>query len=106
MVGGGAKSMFWNQIKSDVLQLPYVRLNRTEAAALGSAILAGYGVGVFDDLGAAVQRFTQPETRVTPDPQRGEAYRLRREFYEQLVGGEDALWRSLAALSAGGGRST
>jgi xylulokinase len=51
VVGGGARSDLWNQIKCDVLGVPYARLNRTEAAALGSALLAGFAVGVFREAG-------------------------------------------------------
>jgi len=101
VVGGGAKSAFWNQLKADVLQLPYVRLNRTEAAALGSAILAGYGVGVFKDLGEAVGRFTRPAARYTPDPTRAAAYHRASALYEQLVSQHDELWQGIAGLLGG-----
>jgi len=100
VVGGGARSTLWNQVKADVLQLPYVRLNRTEAAALGSAILAGYGVGVFDNLTDAVSRFTWPEVRYTPEPGRAAAYRRAAALYESLVARHDALWREVAGLVA------
>ncbi|MDQ7843530.1 MAG: FGGY family carbohydrate kinase [Armatimonadota bacterium] len=99
VVGGGAKSALWNQVKADVLQLPYVRLNRTEAAALGTAILAGYGVGIFDDLNDAVSRFTWPEARFTPDPERAAPYRRAAALYESLVAGHDALWQAVAGLA-------
>lgn len=99
VVGGGAQSAVWNQVKADVLQLPYVRLNRPEAAALGSAILAGYGVGVFDDFADAVGRFTRPEQRFHPDPEKTARYRSLVAFYEELVGEQNPLWHRLAGLS-------
>lgn len=102
VVGGGAKCGLWNQIKADVLQLPYVRLNRTEAAALGSAILAGYGVGVFTDLGEAVSRFTRPEQRFEPDGEKHRLYAPRVDVYRSLVDRQDALWHQLAQLSTPG----
>jgi len=49
VIGGGARSRLWNQIKADVLGLLYIHLNREEFAVLGAAIVAGYAVGVFDD---------------------------------------------------------
>jgi xylulokinase len=67
VIGGGARSKLLNRIKSDILGMPYVTLNREEFAVLGSAILAGYAVGVFNDLAATAQRFTQPTGRVEPD---------------------------------------
>lgn len=99
VVGGGARSVFWNQIKADVLQLSYVRLNRTEAAALGSAILAGYGAGVFSDFAAAVGRFTTPEQRFEPVPERAASYGPAAAFYRDLVGQDASLWHRLARLA-------
>lgn len=98
VVGGGARSAFWNQIKADVLQLSYVRLNRTEAAALGSAILAGYGVGVFSDFVEAVARFTKAEQQFEPDLEQTARYRSWAAFYRALVGQQDSLWHGLASL--------
>lgn len=100
VVGGGARSAFWNQIKADVLNLRYVRLNRTEAAALGAAILAGYGVGIFDDWQQAANRFTWPQMRIEPDPEKTAFYQPSVAFYGNIVGQQDALWHGLASLSA------
>jgi sugar (pentulose or hexulose) kinase len=51
----------------------------TEAACLGTALLAGVGAGVYADLGEAVRL---PEGRVVPDVAR---YRLYRELYPTLI---------------------
>ena len=67
VIGGGARSKLWNQIKADILGVPYVNLNREEFAVLGAAILAGYAVGVFDDLAATAQRFTRTTSRTEPN---------------------------------------
>jgi xylulokinase len=50
VIGGGAKSDLWNQKKSDVLNIPYVRLNREEFGVLGLAIIAGYGIGFYNSM--------------------------------------------------------
>lgn len=50
VIGGGAKSPLWNKIKASILKVPYVELNRQEFAVWGSAMIAGYAVGVFQDL--------------------------------------------------------
>jgi len=78
VIGGGAVSRLWNQIKADVLNLPYVSLNRQEYAVLGSAIIAGYAVGVFDNLVETAKSFVQPTSRIEP---RNE-YHL---YYQRLV---------------------
>jgi sugar (pentulose or hexulose) kinase len=53
LVGGGSRSLAWTQIKADVLGMP-IRVPRIrEATALGAALLAGVGAGVYRDLGEA-----------------------------------------------------
>jgi len=50
VIGGGAKSAFWNRLKASILGIPYVTLNREEFSIWGSAMVAGFGVGVFANL--------------------------------------------------------
>lgn len=47
--GGGAKSKLFRQIKTDALALPYVLTDIEEAASVGAAIIAGGGVGIYED---------------------------------------------------------
>ena len=46
------RSAAWNQIKADVLDLPYQSLGRPELGTWGAALIAGKAVGLFDDLAA------------------------------------------------------
>lgn len=50
VIGGGAQSAFWNQIKADVLGVPYLRLARAEFGTWGAAMIAGKAAGIYDDL--------------------------------------------------------
>lgn len=50
VVGGGAHSPAWNQIKADVLGVPYQRLSGSEFGTWGCALIAGKAAGLFDDL--------------------------------------------------------
>ena len=50
VIGGGAKSETWNQIKSDILSVPYAQLAREECATWGSAMIAGKASGLITDL--------------------------------------------------------
>lgn len=47
VMGGGAKSSVWCNMKTDITGKKLVTLKNKEAACLGSAILAGVGAGVF-----------------------------------------------------------
>jgi xylulokinase len=49
-VGGGARSATWNQIKADVLNVPFQKLKGNEFGAWGAAMIAGKAAGVIDDL--------------------------------------------------------
>lgn len=49
-MGGGAKSAVWNQIKADVLNVAYQRLQGSEFGTWGAAMIAGKAAGVIDDL--------------------------------------------------------
>jgi xylulokinase len=50
VVGGGACSVAWNQIKAEVLNVPYQRLHGNEFGALGAAMIAGKAIGLITEL--------------------------------------------------------
>jgi len=49
-MGGAANSALWCQIKADITGCKIVTLKDRETACLGSAILAGVGIGAFDSV--------------------------------------------------------
>jgi xylulokinase len=53
--GGGARSQFWRQLQSDMYEAPVVTINAAEGAALGVAILAGVGSGVWQSVPEATK---------------------------------------------------
>ncbi len=56
VVGGGARSAVWNQIKADVLDVPYQRLRGNEFGTWGAAMIAGKAAGVISDLGGHAEQ--------------------------------------------------
>ena len=50
VLGGGAKSHTWNQIKADMIGKPLLTTQNSDAACLGAAILAGKATGVYSDV--------------------------------------------------------
>jgi autoinducer 2 (AI-2) kinase len=104
--GGAAQGALWPQILADVLDVPvHVPVVR-ESTALGAALLAGAGAGLFADpvsAGADIAAFEEP---VVPSPERVEAYaRLYgewREVYAASLEMSEAgltrpLWRAAGA---------
>lgn len=96
--GGGAKSTLWNQIKADVMGLPQALLGREDLAPIGNAILAGYALGIYDDMAATAERFVTRAARMEPDPIRHERYRRLAEFYDRLLCQSEPLFADLATL--------
>jgi xylulokinase len=83
-VGGGSKSDAWIQICADVFGRPFVRPTITEAGALGAAIIAGVGSGVFPSYETGVEAMVSLERAFEPDPQRHGRYERRFEKYRRL----------------------
>lgn len=103
VIGGGAKSSTWNQIKADVLGTPYVQLDRSEVAVWGSALIAGYAVGVFEDLVGAAKAFTHPVNRVQPDEEVHKRYQPYVQVYKGLF---EALRPSFEMIRAAKAKET
>ena len=73
-VGGGARNALWNQIKADVTGRPLQVPDQAEAAALGAALLAGLGVGIYADEGEAIARTRTFGDRVEPRVDHAQTY--------------------------------
>jgi len=84
VLGGGAKSRLWCQIKADVLGLPVVIPEVTEAAALGAAIIASVGAGIHPDFPAAVAAMTRPGSKLAPQAENALAYAEGFGTYQRL----------------------
>jgi sugar (pentulose or hexulose) kinase len=52
LVGGGAQSGLWAQLKADVSNLPVRIVSDAECVARGAALLAGVGSGAYKDTDA------------------------------------------------------
>jgi xylulokinase len=85
VIGGGARSNLWNQMKADVLGLPYQRLLRSEFGSWGSAMIAGKAAGIFDDLAQVATDHAKPAGEpLRPDASRQRLYRPMAEKYIAL----------------------
>lgn len=94
VTGGGEKSELWNKIKADALQIPVVRIARSEGAPRGVAMLAGFGVGVVRDLNRASRRWITLSRRTRPSLRASSYYGRRLQMYESHL-------RSLSATLSG-----
>ncbi len=73
--GGAAKSPLWARILSDTLNLSVAVPVVKEATALGAAILAGAGVGLYADVQSAASKLARIEAVYDPEPSNVAAYK-------------------------------
>ncbi len=61
VVGGGSRSLVWNQIKADVLGIPYQPLQGNEFGTWGCAMIAGYAAGIYSDLAETAEKYSKAD---------------------------------------------
>ncbi len=83
-VGGATRNAFWMQNKADVLGRPIEIPDIDEATPLGAAILAGIGIGLYQDEEEAVHRIRTSTVTYQPDAQRAAQYARWFPIYREL----------------------
>lgn len=84
VVGGGAKNIFWNRIRADILNLPVI-VGPEEAAALGAALFAMVGVKYAKSLKEARAHVARVTQVFEPSPKR-EVYDTLYAQYIKILG--------------------
>jgi xylulokinase len=93
-MGGAANSRLWTQIKADVTGKRIIVPSSDTATALGAAILAGVGTGVYQDFSDAVDKTVKIRREHTPDLEKHKAYRKNYITYLSLYENLKALMNS------------
>jgi len=96
--GGGAKSSLWNQIKSDVLNIPHVTLKRNDIALTGAMLLAGKAVGMYQDLHQAARKVNKVDKRFQPREAYAEYYKKLFPLYKRACRDLDGLFAGLKEI--------
>lgn len=107
LTGGGAKGAVFRQILADALGEPLKVLSAQEGPALGAAVLAGIGTGVFSGFESISRRLVKVQAVVKPNRKaRSEldaAYRRYQRLYGALRGEFEAAARGVQAAAPGAG---
>lgn len=82
--GGGSKGKLWSQILSDVTGLPVQVPVVKEATALGCAIAAGVGAGIYESLAQTGERLVRWEREYLPNPANHELYRQQTLTWQEI----------------------
>lgn len=72
--GGGAESAVWRQILADIFQYSLTTVKASEGPALGVAILAGVGAGIYESVEDACNKIVKGNTKVAPNIDLKETY--------------------------------
>ena len=92
IAGGGTHRDRPARLFADVLGLPVEVPEAAEVGALGAALVAGVGIGVYGSLGEAVLRACRVAARHAPDPDRHAALTRRFERYTALAEALRPFW--------------
>jgi len=80
--GGATRHPLWLQLQADIYNRPIGRTCTSEAAAVGAAMLAGIGTGVFDNVQDAILRVVRRHDEVVlPDSARVDVYARQYEAF-------------------------
>jgi xylulokinase len=101
-IGGGSRSDAWLQIKADIMGLPIVRMQVTEAACLGAALCAGVATGVYSSADDAVKAACRTGKEFLPDVGRHGRYQELLAGYEELYGALKKVRTAIRNYSQGG----
>ena len=87
-IGGGARSPLWRQMQADIFGTPVLSLGDAGGPAYGAAIMAAVGIGLFDSIEEAADRWVSVTRTTDPDvrsiPLYDELYQRYRDLYPSL----------------------
>ena len=83
LIGGGAKGALWRQITADVLGMT-LRVMENSDSSLGSAMLVGVALGIFEDPKQAVACCVREKSVTLPNLENTEKYRKIFEKYKKI----------------------
>jgi xylulokinase len=82
--GGGGKSPLWRQMQADVFGTEITTINSSEGPALGVALLAGVGAGVYSNINEACDKVIEVRTRQSADMELNSKYSKFYDIYKNL----------------------
>lgn len=84
MVGGAAQSPLWPAILADVTGIPIYLPQYDNWPALGAAILAGFGAGIYATLDQGMAVFKKDQSIIDPQPEMVDIYHRKFTEYKQF----------------------
>jgi xylulokinase len=85
MIGGATQSPLWPIIVADVSGVPVLLSQYRHGPALGAAMLAGLGLGIFDSVESAQAHFRVAARRLEPEEAHAAVYERQFSAYRRLA---------------------
>lgn len=82
--GGGGRSPIWRQMLADMYNCKVKTVTAKEGPALGVAILAGVGTGIYESVQAACDKVLKIDKECTPISEHTEKYAAYHKVYQEL----------------------
>lgn len=98
VAGGGAKSALWKQIIADCFGCELRTLATDEGPALGAALLAGVGSGVYRSVPEACAAAVHDRASIAPNPENTSAYNSFYGLYQRLYRSLEENYKELAKM--------
>jgi xylulokinase len=84
LLGGGARSRLWAQMRADIMGLPALVPHRVDTSPIGAAVLAGVAAGLVENLRTAAELVQEPVAPLAPVPANRDAYDDAYRRYRRL----------------------
>ncbi|MHA1558069.1 MAG: xylulokinase [Candidatus Heimdallarchaeota archaeon] len=100
ITGGASRNAIWNQIEADICNVSVIKGKVEEATALGAAILAGVGGGLYKNIETAAEEMVSIEEKRKPIVENSEKYQKYYNVYNKLYTTmkENNLYEELAEI--------
>jgi L-xylulokinase len=98
LTGGGARSQVWSQMFADILDVSVEVTRGNEIGALGTALTAGVGIGIYKNFDEATQQMVVVDRIHEPDHQHSKLYLEKFEAYKELINVMSDPWNHLNSM--------
>lgn len=96
--GGGGKSDIWRQMLADMYHCQVKTVQQTEGPALGVAILAGVGAGIYESIESACAGLITERQCTTPVAEQTVLYKKYHQIYQEIYQDVKDTYKKLAKV--------
>jgi xylulokinase len=96
--GGGGKSPLWRQMLADIMKCPVATTVNTEGPALGVAILAGVGAGLYGSVQEACRAMIKVNPKQDPIAENVPKYEKVYAVYQKLYTANKQMFKELGTI--------